>query len=322
MRKLVRSGRNSERGVVAPIFAIFLIVMLGMAALVVDYGSLWQARRNLITATDAAALAAGKEFAIGGNGCVSVAGDYYTRNAPPGADAPVCTTPSAKTVKVDGSVDVPYIFGKIFGLTSESMTASTTVVIEQPYSVGGLRPLGLCYEMLDAQGALPPVVGTTVHVPWNNDGPDDCAAESQGNGIPGNWGYIDFDKVNGNPGNQIQDWTENGYPDEVSPGIFPPFTGSHTSLKKDLNDLIGICIGLPIYTVATGNGNNAEFTIVDFASVKLTEVKFTGSQASRYFKFTWDTCLVQGSGTGGGVDYGPKTIRICDVDSTTTNRCP
>ncbi len=34
MRELIRSDRRTERGVVAPIFALFLIALLGMAALV------------------------------------------------------------------------------------------------------------------------------------------------------------------------------------------------------------------------------------------------------------------------------------------------
>ncbi|MEZ5343264.1 MAG: pilus assembly protein TadG-related protein [Acidimicrobiales bacterium] len=301
-------------------FAVLLVALLGMAALVIDVGTMWQARRNLVTATDAGALAAAQEYAIGGTGCATVAADFYGRNAPPDADAPTCST-AGQTVTVAGNVDVPFTFGRALGLTDGAITASTTALWQQPYSVSGLRPLGLCLDMLTAQGATPPVLGQTVHVPWNNDGPDTCSNGGSGNNIPGNWGYIDFDNTAGNPNNQISDWTANGYPDAVAPGIFDPFTGAHNNIANDLTPLIGQCITLPIYTKAEGNGGNAEFTIVDFASVILTDVHFTGQQNARYFEFTWASCLVQGSGEGGGIDYGPKTIRICDVDNSAQNRC-
>jgi len=52
-----RSTDTDPRGQILLIFAFGLIVFIGLAALTVDVGSLYVARRNYQNATDAAALA-------------------------------------------------------------------------------------------------------------------------------------------------------------------------------------------------------------------------------------------------------------------------
>jgi hypothetical protein len=315
-------SRTVERGVAAPLLAVFLVVLLGLAAMVIDYGSLWQHRRQMVTATDAAALAAAQEYAIGGNGCdASVARAYYDRNAPANADAPACT-PGTQQVRVDGSVTVEYGFGRILGLDSQAIVSSTTASWQQPSSVKGLRPLGLCLSVLRRLNASPPRSGQRVTIPWNNSQPDDCS--TAGNNIPGGWGYIDFNG-GGNGGNEIEAWTADGYDQPVSPGVYEPFTGSHSNLQSTIEGLIsdGQCVALPVYERASGNGNNIRYRVVDFATVVFTGVRFTGSPNNRFLSFQFTPCVVQGDGTnGGGVDYFPRVIRICRVDSTTTNDCP
>lgn len=54
---------KEERGAVLPLVAVFLLfVAFGMAALVVDAGTLYNTRRSMVTAADAGALAGAKEM--------------------------------------------------------------------------------------------------------------------------------------------------------------------------------------------------------------------------------------------------------------------
>ena len=55
--------RTDERGAVLAIVALTLIALFGMAALVIDVGGLLVAKRKMVTAADAAALAAAQECA-------------------------------------------------------------------------------------------------------------------------------------------------------------------------------------------------------------------------------------------------------------------
>src|ERR1700743_686014 len=53
----VRGSRRRERGAVSVLVALSMVVLLGFAALGVDYGYLAYSQRRLQSATDAAALA-------------------------------------------------------------------------------------------------------------------------------------------------------------------------------------------------------------------------------------------------------------------------
>jgi len=57
LRKIVFGTRASARGQTVPIVVVFLVVLVGFAALAVDYGSYLLARRNYQTLADAASLA-------------------------------------------------------------------------------------------------------------------------------------------------------------------------------------------------------------------------------------------------------------------------
>ena len=61
MRSLLTRSRD-ESGQVLVFVAFILTVIVGMAALVVDVGSWYQAHRHLQTAADAAALAGAQEL--------------------------------------------------------------------------------------------------------------------------------------------------------------------------------------------------------------------------------------------------------------------
>ena len=53
--KLLQRINSDEKGISAVVLAVTLIGLFGAAVLSVDAGSLWTARRNIITASDAAA---------------------------------------------------------------------------------------------------------------------------------------------------------------------------------------------------------------------------------------------------------------------------
>lgn len=313
---------NDDRGAVGALVSVLIVALLGMSALVVDIGNLWQHRRNLTTATDASALAAAQEFALGGNGCGSVSNDYFSTNRPAGATVVSCTPTAlgngAGTVEVVGTVTVDYFFGDVVGVANGTVTSTTAAKFEQPSSVeGGLRPFGLC---IDALPSFTLDDGVDYVIPYGKDAqPDACGGED----VPGNWGVIDFDGGS-NPQSDIVDWTRNGYPGEVVLGQnYEGDTGAFSpSLANALDDLLAVeCFSLPIFSVATGNGANAEFLIVDFATVSLTGFRVNGPQDDRYLQVRFQSCIVQGGGNGGGPDLGPRVLSICTVDRAGNGTC-
>ena len=83
--------------------------------LAIDSGNGWQIRRSLITATDAAALAAAETYAEGGNGCSGVPSTFVSANVS-AASVTSCNRldlgPGAAAVTVQAKTPLHYTFAR------------------------------------------------------------------------------------------------------------------------------------------------------------------------------------------------------------------
>ncbi len=308
-----------DRGAAAAVTTLMLSVFLGVSALVVDVGLVWQERRQTITATDAAALAAAQSYVDQIDGCSTTAPTKVVANNP-AATMTACShvPPSGGTpgrVTVEATAPVTYIFAGVLGLTSTDVTSSTTASYDVASSItGGLRPFGLCLEALDAlTPTMVPGNGVTYRVFYGKDAqPDSCG----GNDVPGNWGILDLDG-GANSQDDTKDWTRNGYDGTVSIGdIIEGDTGAFSNaLRTELDYLITIDdFTLPVFDVATGSGANSEFHIVNFVAARLVSYKATGPEDARYFDIQFLREVTQGVGGGPGDGLGAYVIGICAVD--------
>ena len=134
-RTMTRLHRD-DSGAVLMVVAVTLLVLIGMLVLTVDLGRMIAVKREMVAGTDAAALAAAQQCAIGN--------DYATANA--AADtvlaankssatvvgdisAPNCGLPpdEPQTVTVQSTVNVEYFFAGIFGFNSGPVVARAVV---------------------------------------------------------------------------------------------------------------------------------------------------------------------------------------------------
>jgi hypothetical protein len=322
----MRVNRSSEdqRGAVAVIVAIMCLVLFGAAAYAIDAGNLWQTRRNMVTASDAAALAAAGEYAVGQNGCAN-ASEWLTTNR---SDATLdsCTpsgTNNGGHVTVSGHTTVPFSFAGVFGLTDEQVTAATSARWGIASSASGLRPIALCItatpelqEWLNLPAGPTGPTTTPIKIMLSNSQPDACVNES--NQAAGNWGLA-FGEGN-NSNSDTVDWLLNGYDDEVSvgddvhanPGAFSNSVNSALQTLRD-ND---VWFPLPVFDRVVGkNGSNASYHIVSFVFVQLVDFVTTGAETDRYITVNMDRGVIEGSCCGTGLDTGTRVVRICDVDA-------
>ena len=58
--------------------------------------------------------------------------------------------------------------------------------------------------------------------------------------------------------------------------------GLSAGFKDALEDIIGQPRAVPLFSEVSGNGNNAVYTIVGFAGIRIMDVKLTGSMDSKY----------------------------------------
>ena len=197
---------SGERGVTLVMMALMMFLVLGMSALVVDYGMIKAAKAEAQRAMDAAALAGASAFlipdpetdyvAIAKERAHEFAHKHAVRTVPitDGEDS-VTVDLAEKTVKVDWyRSNLPLWFANVFGSPTMGLRASSTARASQAGTAKCLKPV-----------ALPDM--------WNNannvasgPGKKTTTEDVNGNHV---WDYVDANS-NGvlDPG-EMEPWTFN-----------------------------------------------------------------------------------------------------------------
>jgi Flp pilus assembly protein TadG len=130
-----RHHDHSRRGQIILLFAVFIGFLLGFAALAFDLAYAMVVRAQLVTAVDAATLAAVRYAADGSTAMTEAAQRTFNANLPAGRllganptlSAPTITPQNgALLVTFNGSVTVPTFFARWFGKEEMTINAETT----------------------------------------------------------------------------------------------------------------------------------------------------------------------------------------------------
>jgi Putative Flp pilus-assembly TadE/G-like len=122
--KLLLARIRCDSGQAFVFVAFTLMVLVGMAALVIDGGSWYRAQRHLQTAADAAALAGAQELPTDQTSATTVAHDYAQRNYA-GIPAPTVSFPDPGTIDVAATATAPGIFARIYGSAFDEVDISS-----------------------------------------------------------------------------------------------------------------------------------------------------------------------------------------------------
>lgn len=296
------SELDRERGAVIVLMTVFLVVIVAMAALVLDVGGLLDERRQLQNGADAASLAVAHSCALAscpGAGDALLAAMLANDNARDGQSGAVVTYPTPRRVRVDtstrgdGNNILPYSFGQVLsGAKGQTVRANASAAWGP---VGSLRAVPLAISSCDVLQLLS---GPASVIQFSRPtGP--CA----GRDSSGAFGWLDGPcpatftvgaQLSGNPGS----------------------SGPAGCLSSQLNKDVLI----PVFDRATGTGTNTIYSIVGFAAFRLTGYRFPGQQSTPSPCSSPTTCIagsfvkvVTTSGTGGaggdtGPDYGVNRI--------------
>jgi Flp pilus assembly protein TadG len=222
--------RRSEDGAVLIIVVLSLFAMFGMMVLVVDVGSLLFARRELVNAADAAALAAAQSCGQKeGMGEAIAQARFYAVENQSGADLvsgyptffPSCDSP-AGLVTVQVTTDRPLFFAPVLGADSEA-----PVTTEATASWGGagigehVAPMMLSANRLSDCEIPPPdpdsVAEQICEFWWNDAGGPPTDPNVLANA---EWGTLDlvnwdvdgsFNCPQGGVPPEFQEWMLEGY---------------------------------------------------------------------------------------------------------------
>ncbi|HJN11498.1 MAG TPA: Tad domain-containing protein [Pirellulaceae bacterium] len=211
----------------------------------------------------------------------------------------------SRTASTNGTV--PFFLADVLGIDAAAAEATSTAAIltsfngfRAPSDGGnlGILPFALDNEswnaMLSGNGTdVWKWNATTSQVEAGSDGILELNLYPQGTGSPGNRGTVDIGSNNNSTADIARQILDGVTPADLAyHGGSLEFdsngeislngdTGISAGIKDELLSIKGEPRIIPVYTQLTGNGNNAQYTIVKFVGIRICDVKLTGSMSSK-----------------------------------------
>lgn len=312
----MNSIRN-ERGQATVLTVIFLVSLLGAAALVVDVGSWFREQRASQSTADAVALAAAQALPDSTGDAGILAGEYLGKNG--GGDHQLTfdsRVVSNDTVTVEVEREAPGVFAKVFGIDSVTVGARATA------QAGGL----------DAARWVAPIVVNIKHPDLNCGGspskPVPCFGKATeldlhhlhkpGSGdAAGSFGLINLDNESGgNVGaGTLASWMSRGFDQYMKIGSYdaaPSANFNNGQFKSAMNLRLNDDLLFPIYKTITGSGSNAVYVVVGWVGFNVTDFDANGSSGKVFGSFTkviWEGIQ---SLSGNNLNFGTRSIALVE----------
>ncbi|WP_162802229.1 pilus assembly protein TadG-related protein [Ornithinimicrobium murale] len=260
---------TADRGAVAIVFALSLLVLIGFVGLGIDVTSAYAKSQEAQNAADAGALAVAQECADADPACASgshgsLVDDLAEGNIRSGYDPELApeVNISGNRVTVEVTAENQNMFVGLFGFDTFTVVREATAQWEHPAAGPAMLPLTISACQFYSQ-AGDPVLNQEINV-WL---PKGSYLEDPGVGCgtldypPGGFGWLDH-----------TDCVVTVETDDWAPGD----TGADRPDECMLEALnVGEVLLIPIFSDITGSGNNAQFQIDRFAAMKLLGWHFT-----------------------------------------------
>lgn len=304
---------KNSTGAVTIVVAFALAALMATTALIVDIGLLYQERRQLQTAVDAAALAAAQDLAEGRGELLAEARaeQYLGNNAQVPPESFSIAYPAPQQVEVTARTKRTLFLAKIFGKSTASLKASAIAAWGPASAVRNLVPILVPVEYVSSYTGP----GKAGSFELGTDRPREESPSSPGKGLPRKAFFWlgDFDAGSGGTPDYA-DWIINGYPEEVEKGAVANGEGVKAALKEALAQRIEIdkSVILPLYDTTEGGGSPGKYHTVGFAEFVITGFDLTGNPKTISGYFTTGTVTSGAGGEEPSYDFGIRAIWLTD----------
>jgi Flp pilus assembly protein TadG len=304
---------RNDNGQATVVTLVFLVVLLGMAALVLDIGSWYRADRSTQSTADAAALAGAQALPYDPAGARTFAVQYANKNGGgvTSGDITISNGVGANdTIKVTVHRGATGVFTKLFGVNSVSV---------------GSKATARASLMRSAQYVAP--IGVNVKHPMLKGGPASCPCFGAGNattlplgktGAPGSFDLLNIDGSHGGTGGQtLADWILHGYSGYLPIGSYLSDTGAKWNdslVQNALEQRMNTDLLFPVYDTLSGSGANASYHVVGWVGFHVTGHTANGNSGSItgwFTKVTWDG-IESTSNDGSNPDLGARVVKLID----------
>jgi Flp pilus assembly protein TadG len=307
---------KNERGQALVLTTLALVVLLGMAALVLDVGAWFHQKRHLQATADAAALAGAQLLPDDPGGAQGQALTYGNKNGGGVAAANITVTSTRHandTIAVKAQKTNSGIFSRVLGVVNVNIAATAKARVDAPKDALHVAPMVVsCGHSLiqNCSGNNRPQfkVRTTLNF--------------DPMGAPGAFGMLNLDGQNGTVGSSDEaKWILTGFDKYLGLGNYKSDPGakfSSQNIRSALDARIGTVLLFPVFRTLNGQGQQAVYEIMGWIGFYLEGYTVNGNNATLRGYFT--TYIAQGiqssSGPGGGsgapISFGVRTVQLID----------
>ena len=310
---------RNDRGQATVLTLVFLVVLLGMAALTLDVGSWYRADRATQSTADAAALAGAQALPENPGQATTLAQQYATSNGGLGSGSVAVTTKIVNndTITVTVKRTAPGFFSKIFGLRSVKVGSTAVARAEGVTSVKYVAPITVHYKhpLLNCVGpSSNPRCNPTFGVDTTLDLED--LHKSGGGSGAGAFGLLNlnYGDPSGNVGaGTLADWLVHGYQNYLPIGKYysaPSANFNNSQFVAAMNQVVGKEVLFPVYRLLTGPGSNAIYDIIGWVGFVVTSFNPSGSTGTITGHFTSYTADGVQATSGGNPYFGVKKVQL------------
>jgi Flp pilus assembly protein TadG len=303
---------RGERAQATALTAVFLAVLMGMCALVLDIGAWYRADRATQSTADAAALAGAQALPYDPTSASPLAIQYADKNGGGVAPSDVTITNGlgpSDTIKVSVHKSMGGTFTKLFGVNSVTVGSKATARASLMQAASNLAPIGV--------NLMHPRLKGTTGCPCFGSGYPTTLPLGK-TGAPGAFDLLNIDGSKGGTGGPtIGDWILHGYNGYLPLGSYlsdPGAKWNDNPIKSALQQRLNTVLLFPVYDTLTGSGANAIYHVVGWVGFMLTGFTASGSSGTitGYFtKVIWDG--IESTKTdGSSPDLGARTVTLID----------
>ncbi|NLI94014.1 MAG: hypothetical protein GX434_17995 [Peptococcaceae bacterium] len=296
-KKMLENQTNNDKGSIMILVALMMTVLLACCALAIDVSMAYVEKAKLQNAVDAASLAGAQELP-NTTSALTVANQYIVLNGFSPSDISVSFSNGNKTISVTGTKTFNYIFAKVIGFNTGTLSATAAAAVSPVGSVSGVVPLGVEEQTF--------VYGQTYTL--KNGG---------GSGYTGNYGAL---ALGGTGASVFKNNLEDGYSGtltvgqsvDTEPGNMkgPTDTGVSYRINKDPTATFSTVqkgspriVVVPVMDTMKVNGRKP-VTIVGFA------VFFIESCSDGVITGDFMQMVVNNSTSGTGTDFGAYKLKL------------
>jgi Flp pilus assembly protein TadG len=307
---------KSERGQAFVLTAVAMVMLLGMAALVLDVGNWFRDKRRLQGTVDAAALAGAQQLPDDVSGAQAQALSYANRNGGDVAGANIVITSQYMpndTITVDGSRNDPGIFSKVVGIPGANITAHARALVGPPAQALHVAPMVVYCGHSLIQNC------NNNHRPQFNV-PTTLNYDKMG--APGAFGMLELDGGTGTVGTSTEAaWISQGFDKYLGLGKYNSDPGAKFSsgnIQSALDGRLNTVLLFPVFTTLDSSGSNAVYDIIGWIGFYLTGYTVNGNNATLTGYFTTyiaDGILSHRAPGSGGVPssfFGVESIQLIE----------